>query len=396
MMEKTTKSTLKKTTKSTLKKPTKSPLKKSTKPPLKKSTKSPLKKTTKSPLKKTTKSPLKKTTKPTLKNIKITSDDLKNDPHLLYLSRYGEIGKNIEYTRKYEDKGEKMEYRSDRSVGINDKIILEMMHHGQRKLLLSEIEFLTNYDNRWKKTDKNRIVVYVGAAPGFHTPYLVKLFPNITWHLYDKTQFAPKLKELSNVTLHQKYFDNQEAKKYINKNVFLISDIRNLEIRHAKESTSINKSDINKSDNIVYGDMQFQMDWFKIINPSAAMFKFRLPWTPGKTTYLDGDIYYQVWAGKHSTETRLIPNNKMKTYDNTNYEQRMFYFNRIPRRTYYNHDVGCYDHCYDCRSEIEILKRYLILMNKEPTLEAICQMGETISKLLGKKLFQQNLSNWNI
>jgi hypothetical protein len=35
-------------------------------------------------------------------------------------------------------------------------------------------------------------------------------------------------------------------------------------------------------------------------------------------------------------------------------------------------------------------------MNKEPTPEAICQMGETISKLLGKKLFQQNLSNWNI
>lgn len=34
------------------------------------------------------------------------------------------------------------------------------------------------------------------------------------------------------------------------------------------------------------------------MNPAASMLKFRLPYEHGYTEYLDGRMYFQVWAGK--------------------------------------------------------------------------------------------------
>lgn len=57
-------------------------------------------------------------------------------------------------------------------------------HWGQRKLLMSEIEFLTNY-----ATD-NCTVVYVGAAPGTHINYMSNvLFPKLNFILIDPLRF---------------------------------------------------------------------------------------------------------------------------------------------------------------------------------------------------------------
>lgn len=129
--------------------------------------------------------------------------------------------------------------------------------------------------------------------------------------------------------------------------------------------------------------------------------KFRLPWLKGNTTYLDGKIYFQVWQKINSTETRLVPNGKIKKYDNTAYEEKMFNFNSITRKKYYNHDVKCYGHCYDCRSEVEIIKNYLIKIRNiddKYVNECICYIGREISKVLGKLLFDNDtsLSKYNI
>ena len=54
-------------------------------------------------------------------------------------------------------------------------------HWGQRKLFLSEVEFLTLFihDVRARSPPPKRIiVVYAGAAPGNHIPYLFDLFDN--------------------------------------------------------------------------------------------------------------------------------------------------------------------------------------------------------------------------
>ena len=59
-----------------------------------------------------------------------------------------------------------------------------MEHWGQRKLLFSEIEFLTLYGHLAKT------VVYAGAAPGTHINYLSKeLFPEHKWVLVDPAPF---------------------------------------------------------------------------------------------------------------------------------------------------------------------------------------------------------------
>ena len=125
--------------------------------------------------------------------------------------------------------------------------------------------------------------------------------------------------------------------------------------------------------------MKFLMKLYNDIKPVSALLKFRLPWTPGKTEYLDGDIYYQVWQGKHSTETRLIPNGKIKIYDNTSYEERLYYFNTETRSKYYKHNYECYGHCYDCRSEVDILEKYIKL--KKLKL-CVCNLGKKITEKL--------------
>lgn len=58
-------------------------------------------------------------------------------------------------------------------------------HWGQRKLLLSEIEFLTEHAN------EHTIVIYAGAAPGTHIQYLSReLFPKIKFVLVDPSPFS--------------------------------------------------------------------------------------------------------------------------------------------------------------------------------------------------------------
>src|SRR5262245_53966686 len=61
-----------------------------------------------------------------------------------------------------------------------------VIHWGQRKLLLSEIMFLTQWGHL------ANIVVYAGAAPSDHTPYLQSLFPNHTFILIDPRPFSIK------------------------------------------------------------------------------------------------------------------------------------------------------------------------------------------------------------
>ena len=104
---------------------------------------------------------------------------------------------------------------------------LKNLHWGQRKLLLSEIEFLTNY---WNEYDQNlkKYVLYVGAAPGEHIKHLIKLFPTIHFILYDPAPFT--IKPSDNVTIHQEYFTDEDVQKYKNMNLFFISDIREREV----------------------------------------------------------------------------------------------------------------------------------------------------------------------
>ena len=304
--------------------------------------------------------------------------NIKESPHIDFYEK--SIKKASSFSRKLYPRSRKKKYEK--------KYEKNLIHHGQRKLLMTEIEFITNEYN--KLDNKEKIFLYIGASTGInsvHSYTLATMFPEFEYHLYDKNEFYPKLYKLKNVKIFKRWFTNNDSKKYKNKNVLLVSDLRDPDIGKAK-----NNENTVKQNKIVFDDMIIQKKFYEDINPVSALLKFRLPWTPGKTKYLDGDIYYQVWQGQYSTETRLIPNGKLKIYDNTSYEERLFYFNTETRFRYYPHNYICYGHCFDCMSEITILENYIKLKKLKTS---VCDLGRKISNELSfyndKYLFTNTL-----
>ena len=299
--------------------------------------------------------------------------NIENSPHIFKF--VGDI-KNIKKANSF---SRILNIRSRRKKYVPiDKNIKDTIHDGQRKLLMSEIEFMTNEYNKLDSSKK--ILLYIGASTGIrsiHTYTLAKLFPEFEYHLYDKNDFYPKLNELKNIKIFKRWFTDNDSQKYNNnKNVLLVSDMRDPVIGNSKNN---NNPNIKKMNKIVNDDMNIQMKFYTDINPVSALLKFRLPWTPGKTKYLDGTIYYQVWQGLDSTETRIVPNGKIKTYDNTSYEERLSYFNTETRFRFYDHNYKCYGHCFDCMSEITILENYIKLKKLKIS---ICDLGRLITKEL--------------
>lgn len=168
-------------------------------------------------------------------------------------------GKAIVLTDDYPQR----EYKSIKDIQSN-------LHWGQRKLLLSEIDFLINRPN---------LVVYAGAANGHHIGILLDMFPN-EFHLYDPSPF--------NSSLLGKVFTDEVAKHYINKDIIFISDIRSY-------------SDIDDiMEKHVIKNMLDQQRWVEIMKPVASMLKFRLPYprdnVPEDFEYLNDEIKFQCWA----------------------------------------------------------------------------------------------------
>jgi cap2 methyltransferase len=226
-------------------------------------------------------------------------------------------------------------------------------HWGQRKLLMSEIEFLTMH------AKKGRVVVYAGAAPGDHTNFLSEMFPEVTFVLVDPSPFTTKPSD--KITIIQDFFTDELAASFATEEykdrVLFVSDIRSF------DST---QDDMEKEERVQI-DMEMQQRWVETIQPVACMLKLRFPYKRGMTEYLDGDIYLPVWGPRTTSEARLIatkPYTKRK-YQHSYYEDGMYAHNATVRSAY--HDVSDwhlslgvgYDRCYDCMAEIHIIEQYL-------------------------------------
>jgi hypothetical protein len=116
--------------------------------------------------------------------------------------------------------------------------------------------------------------------------------------------------------------------------------------------------------------MLAQMRWYEILKPFRSMLKFRLPYIGDKLdrkvklSYLEGDIFFQIWPAGSSSECRLVVKenaSKNKIYDSIKYENQLFRFNQVERVMCYEHDVKVegLDHCYDCRAEVFVFDEYL-------------------------------------
>ncbi|KAG2374826.1 hypothetical protein C9374_010403 [Naegleria lovaniensis] len=261
------------------------------------------------------------------------------------------------------------------------------IHWGQRKLLMSEIEFLTLFAPcaDYYGANKQIIVVYAGAAPGRHIAYLAELFPYLKFILVDPNNFDPDLSSSEflreRIQMRQEYFTEEMTREFSSENeqnsdkVFLfLSDIR---------SADPHQQAYDEHESWVKQDMDRQMNWIAMMKPRYSMVKFRLPYDPGYTLYLDGWIFLPIWGRQATTETRLVvdgENMKLKWYDNKEYEEQMFYFNRVTRISLFPHVARSegIDYCYDCRSEVFVLEMYLrrvrcILENKNQPSLALCQ-----------------------
>lgn len=190
-----------------------------------------------------------------------------------------------------------------------------ILYFGQLKLLFSELLFLA------KHAKEGDVIIYIGAAPGYHINKLVEMFPKCHFELWDPR--ASQVKPTNNVKIYQEKFTDTTAKQYVNtgKEYLLLCDIRNLEIGE-------HKSNIKEMDKIVMEDMSLQKEWCRMINPRKAYLKFRVPYGIKTIEYLSGTLYLQPFAPL-STETRLSTSDydTLVTYDAVKIDRRMAYHN---------------------------------------------------------------------
>eukprot|EP00808_Paulinella_micropora_P012183 g54092.t1 len=254
-----------------------------------------------------------------------------------------------------------------------------LLHWGQRKLLICEIEFLTKFASpefEWK-------VLYAGAAPGEHLLLLSELFPNCHFILVDPrpifvlpSKSFTILKTYLNVDSLAKNALLSNLKTSSDRLLF-ISDIRSIDIRTTPDE---------QVENSVKEDMKLQMELHLALRPSKSILKFRLPYGQGRSKYLDGEVLLPVWGPQTTTESRLIPHGvTTKIWDHELYQNQMFYFNVTQRGRYYPHGVsfddgGGLDHCYDCTAEIYILTEYL--KQRSNTTFTVSTLSKTISSSL--------------
>jgi hypothetical protein len=221
-------------------------------------------------------------------------------------------------------------------------------HWGQRKLLISEILFLLEYGHLFRP-DEPKTVLYVGAASGQHIPFLADLFPDIHFILFDPEKFS--IQTADSITICQEFFTESHAEYFSSwPNLMFFSDIRTLP--QAGGAVTCKQ---------VFEDMNRQRHWHERIMPLKSLLKFRLPFDPGKTEYLDGDLHLQAWSPIGSTEMRLVPDGtRTAVYDHTEVEEKLCHFQNVLRVQYYPHpfqDSELYDYCFDCAVEVGALRR---------------------------------------
>lgn len=246
------------------------------------------------------------------------------------------------------DTSPEKQYIPKNKPGIHDCQFI--FKSGQRKLLISEINFLTRYSHL------SNTVVYAGAAPGMHLNILIMMFPSITnWILYDPK--AIKVSNLYNdieVVVINNYFTEEEAEKYAGDNVLFISDIRSYD-------SNTGKVPVKKANETIKKDMDLQRKLVQAGKFSMSYLKFRLPWETGITSYFNGKLYLTPWLGEYSPELRLATDGKEFTdYNNTKIDNKMYYYNTVVRRHKHSFiEKLNFKHIYqDQALELSIIKDY--------------------------------------
>ncbi|CBZ34399.1 hypothetical protein, conserved [Leishmania donovani] len=296
-------------------------------------------------------------------------------------------------------------YQNNASTASFECPLLKGLHYGQRKLLLSEVEFLVQISMHVKcrgsgASPKKVLVVYAGAACGLHLPLIFSLFPALDFVLIDPAPFCSRVKEIASkegscvleliddfctaelcLRIRRSYQETHD--------IFLVSDIR------SGQPTGMSMN--QEHTDMIQQDNKAQREWCFSLEVEAAMLKFHPPYPAAKDsdpanykaqdatveeyTYLDGTQLLGVWAPKSSSEVRLIVVGPFK---------RGY---AAPTRRYYCtvHEEQCYayntDNRYekDCAAERLILETYLSAF--PGASKSVEQLSKTLSEQLEYPLF---------
>ena len=237
-----------------------------------------------------------------------------------------------------------------------------VVHQGQRKLLVAEVAALTYWYNTHHDGGRHPTVVYVGAAPGTHLYFLARLFPRARFQLFDPAPFDTRLMALPGFEINSRDFTSADAFQASTiKNSVLFCDIRR------------GRADFEAG---VAEDMATQREWVAVMRPSLSLLKFRIPYNlppESDLEYLEGRLQYGVWSKPMSGETRLLVTSedldKTRLYSVMRYEQVLFRHNHsvrgravravdpsfLPHVTAPNNQ---YCACFDCQAELTVFDIY--------------------------------------
>ena len=223
---------------------------------------------------------------------------------------------------------------------------------GQRKLLLTEIEFLTKYG------DGHCMVIYAGAAPGLYINYLSSLFSDVDFVLYDTKNFIVRATEA--IKIQAEEFSDRAA-TYHSKSKTRLLFICNI---HTFTGSGNFQRDIEN-------DMINQLRWCEQMRPDASLLNFRIPNGREKIECLEGHWLIEPWSSRRGTECRLMVKKGAKRvmHKTKDFTDAIQHFQQVTRVMYHSHDMDAVqteglDHCYDCQAEITILEGYLTKVKK--------------------------------
>jgi hypothetical protein len=350
---------------------------------------------------------------------------------------YNELLLNVK--NNINNKTKRLTYHKNISIDYFDKIIPETTndltfqsqylsdardfqsrcHWGQKKLLLSEIQFLTKVCQKLNtKSLKDYAVVYVGAAHGFHFPILYNLFPDLIWLLYDPARFSKEASmhpQKQRVKIFNQFFTDETIKhakqNSENRKILFISDIR-----------------LSPDEEAVMKDMISQAKWGTDLEADYMLLKYKLPYDDENTIlyktntiddlqinpkyiinpklkaddktllYLKGDIYIQLFAHIHSIELRLMVEKVNGKYEldivkYSEIEKKMFYFNINLRTSWSTEDYDFLHYIPGYDSSIECVMEYFIIKNYYEYLHNIKDKNIIIQKIFDMAFFHEKLAH---
>lgn len=216
----------------------------------------------------------------------------------------------------------------------------EPLFFKSRNLLLNCIHFLVNYGSL------SNLVVYLGAAPGFHLPILSHMFPKHHFILIDYDKF--KIPPISNVNII--YIDSEYQK--FDQISILLKNKNCLFISYLRKAIGDNQN----QDRLLSDNLR-QIRWVELMKPIAAMLQFTCLSNFNETVMFNGQIYLHPWSEINDINTSLVTLKpySLKSYLSRKYFNQLTYFNNIVRQS----PSACHPSSYDECMEIVILGQYL-------------------------------------